>query len=243
MKIQIYSDLHLEFSEFVPSPIDADLVILAGDIGVRAKGVKWANDAFQCPVIYVCGNHEFYKGHVDHTLTKMRNQAAPHVHILENESFVWQQTRFLGTMAWTDFSSTGDVVAATSLAREWMNDFKVIRADASYRRLRPDDLVTRNQLARAWLAEELAKPFGGKTVVISHHAPTPIVAGDKHDGHLNAAYSNHWPELIEQADVWIFGHTHHAIDTTLVGCRIVSNPRGYPGEETGFRADFTIDLQ
>jgi predicted phosphodiesterase len=235
MKIQIYSDLHLEFSEFVPSSIDADLVVLAGDIGVQAKGVKWANEAFQCPVIYVCGNHEFYKGHIDRTLTKMRDQADSHVHILENEAFVWQQTRFLGTTTWTDFSSTGDVVAATSLAREWMNDFKVIRADASYRRLRPDDLVTRNQLARAWLAEELAKPFAGKTVV--------TVAGDKHDGHLNAAYSNHWPELIEQADVWIFGHTHQAVDTTLSGCRILSNPRGYPREETGFRADFTIDLQ
>ncbi len=243
MKIQIYSDLHLEFSEFMPSSIDADLVVLAGDIGLQAKGVKWANEAFKCPVIYVCGNHEFYKGHIDNTLRKMRDAAGPHVHILENESFVWQQTRFLGTTTWTDFSSTGDVVAATSLAREWMNDFKVIRADASYRRLRPDDLVTRNQLARAWLAEELAKPFAGKTVVISHHAPTPTVAGDKHDGHLNAAYSNHWPELIEQADVWIFGHTHQAVDTTLSGCRILSNPRGYPGEETGFRADFTIDLQ
>lgn len=242
MKIQIYSDLHLEFSEFVPPPIDADLVILAGDIGVQGRGVRWANEAFQCPVIYVCGNHEFYKGHIDRTLTKIRNQAAPHVHILANEAFVWQQTRFLGTTAWTDFSSTGDVLAATSLAREWMNDFRIIRADASYRRLRPDDLVARNRAARAWLAEELAKPFDGKTVVISHHAPTPTVAGDKHDGHLNAAYSNHWPELITQADVWIFGHTHQAIDTTLVGCRIVSNPRGYPGEETGFRADFKIEI-
>lgn len=243
MKMQIWSDLHNEFSLFSAPPLSADVVILAGDIDVQGRGVRWANDTFTCPVIYVCGNHEFYKGHIDHTLRKMREVADPHVHILENESFVWQQTRFLGTTTWTDFSSTGDVVAATSLAREWMNDFRVIRADASYRRLRPDDLVTRNQAARAWLAEELAKPFDGKTVVISHHAPTPTVAGDKHDGHLNAAYSNHWPELITQADVWIFGHTHQAVDTTLSGCRILSNPRGYPREETGFRADFTIDLQ
>lgn len=242
MKIRIYSDLHIEFSEFAPPDFDCDVVILAGDIHTRARGVTWANEAFPCPVIYVCGNHEFYKGHVDHTLTKMRNQAAPHVHILENESFVWQQTRFLGTTAWTDFSSTGDVVAATSLAREWMNDFRVIRADASYRRLRPDDLITRNQAARAWLSQELAKPFDGNTVVITHHGPTPLVGGDKHDGHLNAAYSNHWPELIAQADVWIFGHTHQAVDTTLVGCRILSNSRGYPGEETGFRADFEIEI-
>lgn len=242
MKIQIYSDLHLEFSEFVPSPIDADLVILAGDIGVQAKGVKWANEAFECPVVYVSGNHEYYKGHIDRTLTKMRNLAAPHVHILENEVFVWGQTRFLGTTAWTDFSSTGDVVAASSMAWQWMNDFQVIRADASYRRLRPDDLVSRNQKARAWLAEELAQPFDGKTVVITHHAPTPSVAGDKTDGHLTAAYTNHWPELIDQADLWVFGHTHRAIDIELAGCRVVSNPRGYPGEGTGFQADWEVEF-
>ena len=243
MKIIIYSDLHNEFSIFVPPSIDADLVILAGDIDIHARGVKWANETFSCPVIYIAGNHEYYKGHIDGTLKKMRDAASPHVHILENEVFVWQQIRFLGTTAWTDFTSTGDVVAATRMAWEWMNDFKVIRADSSYRRLRPDDLVTRNKVARAWLTEELEKPFDGKTVVVTHHAPTPSVAGDKNDGHLSAAYTNQVPELIEQADLWIFGHTHQAVDVELVGCRIISNPRGYPREETGFRTDFEVEIR
>jgi predicted phosphodiesterase len=242
MRIQIWSDLHNEFSPFSPPAISADLVILAGDIDVQGRGAKWANETFSVPVIYVCGNHEFYKGHIDRTLVKMREAAAPHVHILENESFVWQQTRFLGTTAWTDFSSTGDVVAGSSMAWQWMNDFRVIRADASYRRLRPDDLIERNHAARAWLAQELEKPFEGTTVVITHHAPVPIVAGEKHDDHLLAAYSNSWPELIEKADVWVFGHTHRAVDVELGGCSIISNPRGYPNEQTGFRADFVVEV-
>ena len=242
MKIQIYSDLHIEFHQFEPPKINPDLVILAGDIHTKSRGIAWANESFDCPVLYVCGNHEFYGGHIQGTLTKMRDAAAPHVHILENQSFVWQQTRFLGTTAWTDFSSTGDVVAASSMAWQWMNDFRVIRADASFRRLRPEDLVQRNHAARAWLAQELDRPFGGKTVVITHHAPAPIVAGDKHDDHLLAAYSNSWPELIEKADAWIFGHTHRAVDVELAGCRVVSNPRGYPDEETGFRADLEMDI-
>lgn len=242
MRIQVYSDLHREFSEFLPSSIDADLVILAGDIHTKCRGVAWANETFSVPVIYVCGNHEFYGGHIDRTLQKMKEAAAPNVHILENQEFIWQQTRFLGTTAWTDFSSTGDVVAASNMAWQWMNDFRVIRADASYRRLRPDDLVTRNHVARAWLSEELAKPFDGKTVVITHHSPTPSVAGDKNEEHLVAAYTNHWPELIERADLWVFGHTHRAIDVLLAGCRVISNPRGYPGEETGFRAGFGVEI-
>ncbi|MEB0123473.1 metallophosphoesterase [Pseudomonas sp. CCI1.2] len=243
MKIQIYSDLHLEFVKFEPHKKVVDLVILAGDIDIHARGVTWANQTFSCPVIYVAGNHEYYKGHIDKTLKKMRDAAAPHVHVLENEVFVWQQIRFLGTTAWTDFSSTGDAVAASNLAWEWMNDFRLIRADSTFRRLHPDDLVTRNKKSRAWLTQELEKPFSGPTVVVTHHSPTPAVVGDKHDGHLTAAYTNHWPELIEKADVWVFGHTHQAVDIELVGCRIISNPRGYPGESTGFKEGLEVHIQ
>jgi predicted phosphodiesterase len=242
MKIQIWSDLHNEFSVFCPPSNSSDLVILAGDIDIKSRGVKWANETFDCPVIYVCGNHEFYGGHIDRTLKKMRDAAASHVHILENDVFVWQQIRFLGTTAWTDFTSTGDVVAAARTAATRMNDFQVIRTDANWRRIRPDDIVKRNQVARAWLLEELAKPFLGTTIVVTHHCPTPAVAVDDHEGHLGAAYSNHWPDLIEQADLWIFGHTHSTVDTHLAGCRLISNPRGYSSEHTGFDSSLEIEV-
>lgn len=242
MKLYVLSDLHREFAESSPPEINADLVVLAGDIDVGARGVLWANETFTQPVVYVCGNHEFYKGHTDRTLRKMRDVAAPHVHILENEAFVWRQNRILGTTAWTDFTSTGDVVAAARTASTRMTDFQVIRTGENWRRIRPEDVVRRNQVARAWLSEELAKPFSGMTVVVTHHCPTPAVAGENDEGHLGAAFSNHWPSLIEQADVWIFGHTHSAVDTHLAGCRLISNPRGYPGEHTGFDSGLEIEV-
>lgn len=242
MRLHILSDLHIEFDPFESSPARPDIVILAGDIGTKVRGVAWANQAFSCPVIYVCGNHEFYGGHIDRTLSKMRNAAAPHVRVLENETFVLEETRFLCTTAWTDYSSTGNTVAATRQCSEMMNDFRAIRIDANYRRLRPADLIIRNHHARMWLTAELCKPFDGKTVVVTHHCPTPHILGEKHDGHLSAAYANSWPELIEKADMWIYGHTHHAVDVDLAGCRMLSNPRGYPGERTGFVAGLEVDL-
>ncbi|WP_397453647.1 metallophosphoesterase family protein [Pseudomonas sp. NA-150] len=242
MKIQVYSDLHNEFSVFEPPPINADLVVLAGDIDIKARGVRWANETFNVPTLYVCGNHEFYGGHIDRTLQKMKEAAAPHVHVLENEVWIWKQTRFLCTTAWTDFSSTGDAVAAARICWNAMSDFSAIRADTNYRRLRPDDLVARNRVAGEWLTAELEKPFDGKTVVITHHAPIPEVTDDGHDGHLSAAYANRWHALLEKADAWIFGHTHHAVDVVLDGCRLVSNPRGYPGEKTGFSASVEIEI-
>ncbi|MGK0159408.1 metallophosphoesterase family protein [Pseudomonas mosselii] len=242
MKILIYSDLHLEFKDFEPPQSNADLVVLAGDISVRCQGVEWANQVFSCPVIYVCGNHEFYKSHIDRTLVKMRTVAAEHVHVLENQVLIIGNTRFLVATTWTDYTSTGDYKAAMRICAEWMTDFKRIRIGEDYRKLRPTDLIARNIATRNFLSTELAKDFHGKTVVVSHHCPIQDVAGEGHKGHLGAAYYNQWHDLVAQANVWIFGHTHHAVDTVISECRVVSNPKGYPGERTGFCAEYTIEV-
>lgn len=175
MRIRIYSDLHAEFHRFDPPPLDAgvDLIILAGDINKKARGIHWANETFACQVAYIAGNHEYYDGHIDRTLQKMKDSSAGHVHVLENEALVLDNVRILGTTAWTDFTATGDQIAASSAARQCMNDFKYIRADSNYRRLRADDLVARNHIARDWLTQELARPFGGKRwwSPTMHHPP------------------------------------------------------------------------
>ncbi|NBB11026.1 metallophosphoesterase [Pseudomonas sp. SLFW] len=242
MKVCVLSDLHLEFESFEPIALDADLVVLAGDIHTKERGVKWANEAFAANVLYVLGNHEFYSGHFDRALEKSRQLAASHVHVMEQDVFIQDGVRFLGCTGWTDFAATGDATAASALARDSMNDFKVIRAGTNYRRLRTDDVAARSRLAKDWLATELAKPFTGRTVVITHHSPLVEVGGHEHAGHLTAAYCNNWPSLVMQADVWIFGHTHHAIDVEIGGCRMISNPKGYPSEQTGFDARMILEI-
>lgn len=242
MKLRIYSDLHNEFARFEPAPGEADVVILAGDIDIKSRGVAWANEVLQCPVIYVCGNHEFYGGHTERTLRKMKDAAAADIHVLENESLILNQTRFLVTTAWTDYSSTGVADAAKRVAWEWMNDFNVIRTDTNFRRLRPDDLIAKSKAAYAWLTKELDRPFDGKTVVVSHHAPALDYVGDDLPAHLIAAYANDWPELLGMADLWIYGHTHVAADFLKNSCRVVSNPRGYPNQKTGFDPNLLIEI-
>lgn len=245
MKLYVLSDLHNEFSSFeVPSVTSdlADLIVLAGDIDKKSRGVTWASSIFQKPVVYVGGNHEYYQGHIDRTLMKMRETAAPHVHMLENQSLVIGDVRVLGATAWTDFTLTGDASAASKVARDEMNDYRLIRAGSSYRRLRPDDVAMRSRESRAWLALELEKPFAGKTVVVTHHCPLSLAMGEGHQGHLCAAYSNDWPELVALADLWIFGHTHRSIDMHYLGCRLLSNPRGYPSEVTGFDPHCVIEI-
>lgn len=73
MKIQIASDLHLEFAENWqylkehPLEVSGDILILAGDIGYLGDDNyskhlfwDWASDNYQ-QVIVCMGNHEFYK--------------------------------------------------------------------------------------------------------------------------------------------------------------------------------------
>ena len=45
MKLQILSDLHLEFAGFEPPRPDADVVVLAGDIGVGAREIGSRSNA------------------------------------------------------------------------------------------------------------------------------------------------------------------------------------------------------
>lgn len=242
MRILVYSDLHLEFSEFIPPEVSPDLVILAGDISIQARGVIWASYAFDCPVLYVPGNHEYYRGHIQETFLQMQRAASSHVHVMDNARFVHGGVRFLMATGWTDFTSTGNQGAAMCVCTDQMDDYRMIRAGESCRLLRPSDLIERNQKARDFLARELTTPFGGKTVVVTHHCPVPEVARDKHMGHLAAGFTNRWYYLVERADFWVFGHTHQFVDSYLGDCRVISNPRGYPNEPTGFQADFTFEI-
>jgi len=231
MRLHIYSDLHLEFAPLDPPETGADVVILAGDIHVQTRGIGWAAQAFHRPVIYVPGNHEYYGGHFKNTLAKMKDRASDtQVHVLDRGEVTIGGVRFLGTTLWTDFSSTGNLVLAALEARQRMTDYRRIRA-ANYRRLRPSDVVEDHRKAVTFLRAKLAEPFEGKTVVVTHHAPSTrsIAARFRDDvGHLNAAYVNRLEDLLgPPISVWVHGHTHTSFDYELLGTRVVCNPRGY----------------
>lgn len=248
LRVRIYSDLHIEFGaqskvDLGSATNDVDLVILAGDIHTKSRGVTWAQEAFDVPVVYVCGNHEFYKGHFDRTLLSMKNSAAgSNVHVLENESMTYRGIRILGATAWTDFSTKGSVYKSSQEARRSMKDFRLIRAGQGYRALSIDDVINRNHQTYDYLNQELAKDFDGQTLVVTHHCPLTELSGPEKDSELMPAYSNEWPELVGKADYWVFGHTHSPVDMMVAGCRLISNPRGYPNEDCGFDKEFILEV-
>lgn len=244
MKLHILSDLHCEFADFVPPVVDCDVVVLAGDIHVKSRGARWASLTFSTPVIYAMGNHEHYSGNIDRTHSKLLDAAEAHVHVLENQVLEHRDVQFLCATGWTSLAATGDPVAASWCARNSLNDFRAIRVGEQYRRLRPDDLIARNRETKEWLEGQLSLPFNGKRVVVTHYPPLMKFVSDQGaDPHLRAAYGNNWDGLMDfKIDLWIFGHTHEAVDEVVNGVRFVSNPRGYPTEETGFRPDLVVSV-
>lgn len=245
MKIQLLSDIHIELYPYQPEVLSVDLVVLAGDIHTKGHGIQWAADTFGCPVLYVLGNHEYYQGHLDKTLAKMREAAAKtngQVTVLEHDSVVIDGVRFLGATAWTDFSLHGERLYSALDAERVMSDYKKIRATTKYRKLIPSDLIRLNEQTRDWLRRELAMPFTGKTFVITHHAPCPLSIPDwrrQCKDELNPAYANDWtneafwsPEFIH---LWVHGHIHDAVDYVEKGVHVASNPTGY-GDKFGGEA-------
>lgn len=245
LRIAVLSDLHNEHAMFSPADVDADVVILAGDIDLGTKGIEWAHETFPCPVIYVAGNHEFYHGHLTSTLKSMKRAGYGNVHVLEKGEAVIDGVRFLGATGWTDYKSTGSAPLAEMKAMSCIADFDFILTGTNYRKTRPDDFARIATKTKIWLQEKLVEPFNGRTVVVTHHGPsTRSLQGNPHPrSHVDAAFVNAWEDLFVDGPVlWVHGHSHFAVDYEMGGTRVLSNPRGYPGERTGFDAGLVVEV-
>lgn len=242
MRINYFSDIHLEFGNLPLPNNNADIVIAAGDIGIGRQGVEWLKNINK-PVIYIAGNHEFYTHEYRNTLTVLRNSCAnTNVHFLEKNTFIFQGVRFIACTLWTDLLKNGEKKAHEVAQR--LNDFKTIRfKDSSF------DLATFTQLHRRsllWLENELSEPFDGKTVVITHHAPSPWSWHEQHNELKKIAYCNNLDDLIGEHEIaaWFHGHIHYPNDYRVGKTRILSNPRGYHGrkEVEGFDQNKIVEI-
>jgi Icc-related predicted phosphoesterase len=248
MRIQVFSDLHLEFGPFVPTIKHPDAVVLAGDIHVGAAGVKWAKQFFRdCPVIYVPGNHEFYNHAMPDLIPALRREArGSNVHVLENTAFKLNGFVFLGCSLWTDFQLWPNAREAMLFANHEMSDFWLIQKKAGNKLFSAEDSEKRHAASVRWLTRRLSRHDPTRTIIVTHHAPShrsisPQNAGDM----LNAAFASDLDSLIRASRVplWIHGHTHYNVDYKIGKTRIYSNQRGYHHERlAGFEPGNTIEI-
>ena len=154
---------------------NSDAVVFAGDIHIGDKGLKWILESVtDVPVIYVLGNHEYYGQIYPKLVRNLRSMAqGTNVHVLENNSVVIDSIMFMGCTLWTDFELFGNPRVAGYECQQVMNDFRKIRIEPNYSKLRSIDAAVINKTSLKWLKDELTQPGADiKNVVVTHHAPT-----------------------------------------------------------------------
>lgn len=254
MRIQIFSDLHFDVHAIKPITIvdGVDAVVVAGDT------CEGALKAFQTlrrivpetlPVIMVMGNHEYYRRFVGQELLLASVRAGDfNIHLLENDAVVIDGVRFLGATLWTDYCLFGNanIAAAMEIARHGLNDHRLIGWNKQpWQRFRPKEAQLVHIHSRSYIRAALATPFGGPTVVVTHHgihwnSVPPLLRDDR----LSAAYVSDLSDLINayQPTLWVHGHVHCSFDYRVGATRIVCNPHGYGSENPQFNASLAIEV-
>jgi predicted MPP superfamily phosphohydrolase len=217
-----------------------DLVVLAGDIHNGLRGIVYADQVakyLRAPVVYVAGNHEYYRRNIDLLLPTFRKTAAHtkgRVQFLENAvarfTFQDQTVNILGCTLWTDYTLHGDANTAMRDAARRMNDHALIQSQTGL--FQPRDALARHETSRLWLHKTLGSLAESApqahNLIVTHHAPAAAYLGTR-TGDIAPAYAS---ELLAEfapyhPTAWIHGHTHYRHDSIDTGIHLVSAPRGY----------------
>ena len=256
MRLLVLSDLHIEFKSFrPPAALEFDAVILAGDVAPSSSAVTWASrDSIfgrSVPIVLVPGNHEFYGSVMSRQRQELQDVATgtPNVHVLDRAELLFEadSIRILGCTLWTDYvvpvgatelGVTNRSLAMT-VAHNNLADHRAIRFETSEGALRPFTPADARDLHvgdRAWLKARLSEPFYGKTIVVTHHAPSmESIAPKWKTSWLTPAFVSHLEDdFFHVPALWVHGHTHTSFNYQRGNTRVVCNPRGYPMTDGSF---------
>ena len=244
MKIQYASDLHLEMSanrrymQNIPFEVVGDVLVLAGDIGYLCdktmpcpKFWEWASANYR-EVLIVPGNHEYYQNYdILANGDSWSSEILPNVHYLQNKVVRIDNVDFILSTLWSHIRPEDEYVV-----QQGMYDFRQIKYGGS--RFTTDDFNTEHQKCLDYIKQSVAESTSEHIVVVTHHLPTLEVVASQHKGSLlNSAFASELGNFIADSriDVWIYGHSHSNIDTTIGNTRIVCNQLGYVyyGEHLG----------
>jgi predicted phosphodiesterase len=237
MRINVMSDLHLEFADLVLP--GGDVLILSGDV-CEAKNYKKDHynpemvlleherkdqrpDRFsrfleeECrkyqEVIYVMGNHEHYGYQFQKTYPHIASQLPSNVTLLENQTHTIEDVVFVGATLWTDLNKA-DPLTIYHIG-SMMNDYRQVtmfnEAKSVYHRLIPERTLEEHYKSRNFIRESVEGKPDQKFVVCTHHSPSKQSIKPRYQGdHLmNGAYSSDLSEFIlANPQIKVWTHGH-----------------------------------
>ncbi len=248
-RLLVISDLHLEFGPFqFPEPMpEFDVAVFAGDVHKPiTAALEWlvrqreAGPLRDRDIVFVAGNHEFYKHELNSASALGREIAdKAGIYLLHRRTVAIGQVRFIGCTLWTDYRLLSTPSQSMASAGQELNDHRLIRYQEEggrYGRFAPRHALAEHRLDLAFIRSELAKPHDGSTVVVTHHAPHPQSVQKRHLGDaLSPAFVSDLSAVIVefQPKLWIHGHDHGSHDYMVGRTRVLANQAGYPTQNGG----------
>ena len=252
MRIRPLSDLHLEFHRdkgeaFIKSldPKGVDLLVLAGDIAKMSVGfyrvLSMFRKQFDCPIVYVHGNHDFWGSSRAEVLQATRDSVSHlrGVHWLDCESVEIEGHRILGAPLWYGRSRPPPGMMSTD--EEWARGIrrfyhpgakcKIVSTWPDFEEIQGfgDWVYEENARAQKFFLDNLREG----DIAVTHMLPSRQCVQPKFErSTTNCFFVSDMTPLIEDRKpaLWLHGHTHESVDFRLGATRIVCNPFGYaPG--------------
>ena len=252
MRIQLLSDLHLEFGGAGVPPLapGADIVVMAGDLApAKRRSARLMRRAWKDArhILHVPGNHEYYGSNIADAQHRLALDCAGcGVTLLDTEAVTIDGVRFIGATLWTDFRLFGEAreLDAHRAAGQELNDFRGAIRGAARQDFTTREAARRHAADRAFIEAELARPAeaGLEAVVITHHAPSPRSIHPRFARDpLAPGFASDLEDVIGRfrPALWVHGHVHQAVDFSIGRTRVLANPRGYDKAEA---VDFVPDL-
>lgn len=236
MKIQYWSDLHLEFTDnakyLMQTRIEVvgDILILAGDISY------WNDRYFAHPyfdklsekfkkVFMIPGNHEFYNG-ADLSILEdpIKIKVRDNIYLLNNITESIEGIDFFFTTLWSKIKSQN-----AFFIESMVSDFHFIKYNRNP--LTSRDFNHFHTQSYQFLSDAISNSKSKKKVVVSHHCPTEKANAKEFFGsELNDAFVIELYDFIYRSpiDYWIFGHTHrNEPPLDINGTKVLTNQLGY----------------
>lgn len=253
MKICVFSDLHFDHKPLPELTIDpsCDVIILAGDLASMHAAIEKADliaHLHAKPTIFVPGNHEYYGGNIKNRRKFAREYKSEYLHILDDRSVVINDTHFIGSTLWTDWSGAKDrhdCAYAMRMAEKSIADFDLIRSESGGSLITAQEMRDMHFKSRKYIQRELIDKKADRTCVITHFAPHPTLRNRRFEADgLSHYFAPDCSELISlKPHTWIFGHTHQSMRVRIEDTLFVSNQGGYRNEpETHFEHDFLMEI-
>jgi predicted phosphohydrolase len=235
MKIQIASDLHIEFPEnkefLMRNPLKpvGDILILGGDI-VPFQQMDEHHDFFDYLSLnfgltyWLPGNHEYYHSDLHEKPFTLYEKVRDNIFLVNNILIESGNTNLIFSTLWTRIDPSNEYELQLSYS-----DFRAIRNDGWL--LNIEQYNSMHDKCLAFLKEKIKSINKGNVIVITHHMPTfQNYPEEYRESPISEAFAVELKNFIQEAqpDYWIFGHHHNNRgDFSIDKTRLVTNQLGY----------------